>query len=129
MADDGADSGSGMIPKDEYSALLRQQRANPEAVEKSATVDMQDFYGNAVTWNITTIRIEGRDTVFLQKNAAEGGKRWVLPPQVTGVMARHRESIWKTNRRRAGRRAAADRAARGERPAFLKGKAAKGAGK
>jgi hypothetical protein len=33
---------------------------------------------------VTTIRADGRDTVFIQTNTAEGGARYVLPPESDG---------------------------------------------
>ena len=100
------------VPKDSYSSELRAKQANPSAVEKTSTVDLVDFYGNAETWIVKTIRVDGADTVFLQRNGADGGDRWVLPPGVTAAMTRHRDGIADVNRRRGARQGAATRRAK-----------------
>jgi len=108
------------LPRDEYSESLRQTSNHPEAVVKRTTIDIEDFHGNTVTWVVKTVRIEGEDTVFLQRNDAKGGDRFVLPPRVTAALARHRDGAVTATRRNVGRRIAADRKALGIAPAFLK---------
>lgn len=102
------------LPKDEYSQQLRQLQANPGGVEKVSTIDLTDFYGNAVTWIVRSIRVDGDDTVFLQKIDAEGGRRLVLPAEVTAAIARQRDGILTVNRKRGARAAAATRKAKGQ---------------
>lgn len=99
------------LPTDDYSTRLRELRANPAAVERSSTIDAQDWYGNAETWTVRTIRIEGRDVVFLQRINAKGGDRWILPPDVTQAIARQRDSATTVNRKRGANKAAATRKA------------------
>jgi hypothetical protein len=108
------------LPRDEYSVALREASGHPEAVTKQSIVELIDQYGNCTTWVIKTIRRDGRETVFLQKNDAAGGGRWVLPPKVTEALARQRDGASVTNRRQKASRVAADRKALGIRPAFLK---------
>ena len=120
-----SDPATGNLPRDTYSATLRQLKGHPESVEKTSTVDLQDFYGNAETWVVKTVRVNGHDTVFLQKNDAGGGGRWVLPPEITAVIARQRDGIHTVNRKRGARKAAATREALGQAPAFLRGKRTK----
>jgi hypothetical protein len=97
------------LPKDLYSTTLRSMRANPAAVEKSSTIDMADFLGNAETWTVRTIRVDGNDIVFLQRINAHGGDRWVLPPEVTQAIARQRDGATTVNRKRGANKAAATR--------------------
>jgi hypothetical protein len=108
------------LPTDEFSTALRSLQNNPGAVVRASSIDLEDFYGNVVTWHIKTIRADGADTVFLQRNTAEGGDRVVLPPEVMAVIVRQRDGAVSVNRRRGAARAAATREAKGIRPAFSK---------
>lgn len=73
--------------------------------------------GNAETFIVQTIRVpEHGDTIFLQCLGAERAFRLAIPPKVAEVIARQRESIATTLRRRMGKRLAAERKARGIRP-------------
>jgi hypothetical protein len=108
------------LPTDPFSQALRRLRDNPAAVEKESLIDLQNFYGQAETWVVRTIRVEGADVIFLQHVDANGGHQWVLPPEVTAAIARQREGIASKIRTRGARKAAATRAANGMRPAFLK---------
>jgi hypothetical protein len=99
------------LPKDTYSTTLRGLRANPSAVEKASTIELQDFLGNAETWTVRTIRVDGNDVVFLQRINATGGDRWVLPAEVTTAIARQRDGATTVNRKRGANKAAATRKA------------------
>lgn len=100
------------LPKDQYSVQLRELQANPSAVEKTSLVDLADVYGNAESWVVKTIRTDGAETVFLQRNNAEGGDRWVLPAEVTTAMARHRDAVIDVMNKRRAHTAAATRRAK-----------------
>lgn len=103
------------IPTDLFSRELRGLRDDPGALSSQSTIDTQDFYGNAATWVVETFRGEdGHERVFVQRNDAEGGQRWVLPPQVTAALARHREQLSARARRRQGHRLVALRKGRGD---------------
>lgn len=108
------------LPRDAYSVALRQASNHPAGVTKQSIVELVDDYGNSVTWVIKTVRVEGSDTVFLQKQDAEGGQRLVLPPDVTSVLARHRDGASTVNRKRGAVRGAATRRALGIVPGFVK---------
>lgn len=97
------------LPKDHYSTTLRGLKANPSCIEKTSIVDLVDFLGNAETWIVKTLRVDGRDTVLLQRNNANGGDRWVLPEEVTATIARQREASISVVRRRGAHKAAATR--------------------
>lgn len=108
------------LARDEFSEAWRQTSHHPAGVSKQSTIDVTDFYGNTVTWVIRTVRVEGSDTVFLQRQDASGGQRLVLPPKVTEALARQRDSAVTTNRRKVASRVAADRKAMGFKPTFQK---------
>lgn len=105
-----------LIPQDEFSKRLRELRTVPDAVERKGSVDISDIYGNIVSWTILTIRIDGKDTVFMQRMTSEGGERRVLPPEVTELIRRQQSSATTTNRRRGAARGAATRKAAGVQP-------------
>lgn len=63
---------------------------------------------------------ERGDTLFLEVMGASGAVRVVLPPAVTAVIARQRDALTDKARSRAAKASAADRIARGERPAFMR---------
>lgn len=99
------------LPTDGYSKALRQQQAHPGAVEKVSMIDLVDFLGNAETWIVKTIRVDGADVVFLQRITGAGGTRLVLPTEVTEAIARQRDGIVGVVRQRAARAGAATRKA------------------
>jgi len=101
------------LPRDTYSTRLRELQANPGAVEKTSMIDLVDFVGNAVTWIVKTIRHDGSDTVFLQRQDVDGGQRWVLPAEVTDAIARQRAGAVSVNRRKGAVRGAQTRKAEG----------------
>jgi hypothetical protein len=108
------------IPRDEFSTATRDLGNHPEAVRKQSIVELADDYGNVTTWVITSFRVDGRETVLLQRQNQHGGDRWVLPPAVTAAISRHRDSAITVVRRRGARAGAATREARGIRPTFGK---------
>lgn len=99
------------LPTDAFSTALRSLNGNPAAAVRSQSIDVSDFYGNLETWHIKTIRADGKDTIFLQRNTAAGGDRLVLPPEVAAVIARQRDGVVSVNRRRGSYKAAATRKA------------------
>jgi hypothetical protein len=63
-----------------------------------------------------------RDTVALKQISASGSYRLILPMKVVDAMIRQRELLTTKVRRKIGKEQAAARKARGEKPAFLRGK-------
>lgn len=105
------------IPSDVFSRTLRAVQDNPAALGSSSTVHARDFYGNAETWVIETYRADdARVTVFVQFNSAEGGRRFVLPPEVTAKIFSHNDSLITRARRRAARKAVDTKRERGIAP-------------
>jgi len=109
------------LPTDEYSQTLRRVLDNPSSIHtRPTTIQAVTFLGQSETWIVQTVRADNRDTVFVQHVAAEGSERLVLPPSVTGAIARQRDALAGVLRRKAARQAAETRKQRGIEPAFLK---------
>lgn len=103
------------IPRDNFSQQLRQANDNPGALRASSTIHASDFYGNTETWVCETFRLEAdRDVVFIQRSAADGGMRLVIPAEVTRALARHRDQLSGAAKRRSGHRLIALRKERGD---------------
>lgn len=83
--------------------------------------------GGVSTYIVRTFRVQedgvaSQDMIFLECYDGRGQVRLCLPPAVADIIARQREALTGKTRTKAARRVAADRKARGEQPAFLKGK-------
>ncbi|HET9256314.1 MAG TPA: hypothetical protein VFO16_14105 [Pseudonocardiaceae bacterium] len=110
------------LPQDEYSRELRSLRGHPEAVEKNSRVEVEDFYGNLITFNVKTINRDSKATIFIEKGTSEGGRRIVLPPEVAAIIYRHATGISDTRRSRGAVKAAATRQLEGIKPFEKKAK-------
>lgn len=114
----GTDQPNSLIPTDTFSRALRAARDSQAAIRAESTVHSSDFYGNSETWVIETFRVDdGRgpcEQVFLQRTSAEGGMRFMLPPDVTRALARHRDQTAATAKRRHGHNLIALRKQRGD---------------
>lgn len=105
----------GVIPADLFSRTLRRLLDNPGALSSSSTIRATDFYGNTETWVVDTFRDpDGSEVVFLQRNGAEGGSRFILQADVTKALSRHRDQLSARARRRQGHRLVAQRKERGD---------------
>lgn len=89
---------------------------------KPAVVQSIDFYGNATTYIVQTVRTDESVTAFVTQVSAQGSVRTILPSAVLAVLDRQRDSITKTLRRRHGKRIAEERKLAGIQPGFMKGK-------
>lgn len=89
---------------------------------KPSTIrNVQSITGKAETFVIETCRHEEvGDYIFIECTDDTGVTRIALPPKVANVIASQRDSLTTKRRRKAARRVAADRKARGEVPAFLR---------
>jgi len=101
------------LARDEFTAKRRDLDAHPEAVEASSRIDVVDMYGNITTWVLDLYRLEGKVTAFVQRITAEGGTRFVIPPDVTAAIGRHQTNLITKARRRVGKRIVADKRAQG----------------
>lgn len=103
------------LARDEFTATRRDLDNHPEAVKSSSRIDVVDPYGNLVTWVVDLYRLEGRVTAFVQRGANDDYIRLVIPPDVTGAIARHQSALITKHRRKVARRSIADlRAQSGE---------------
>lgn len=103
------------LPRDQFSVRRRELQDNPGAASASSTVDVADHYGNLETWRIETYRADGVETVFVQRNDADGGSRWVMPPAVVAALRRQQTSLETQSRRRGAQQALATKRAKGQR--------------
>jgi len=87
---------------------------------KPAVVQAIDFYGNATSYIIQTVRTDESVTAFVTQVSATGAVRTILPSAVLATIDRQRESITKKLRSRHGKRIAEERKAAGIEPGFLK---------
>jgi hypothetical protein len=102
------------LPQDRFSLTLRSMRDNPGAFAVGGRIETADFYGNAQTWVVETFRVDGAETVFVQRIDADGGLRLVLPPEITRAMVSQRDRCAAQSRRRQGHRLVAQRKERGD---------------
>jgi hypothetical protein len=87
---------------------------------KPAVVQAIDFYGNATTYIIQTVRTDESVTAFVTQVSAQGSVRTILPSAVLSVIDRQRDSITTKLRKRHGKRLAEERKAAGIQPGFMK---------
>lgn len=87
---------------------------------KPAVVQSIDFYGNATTYIVQTVRTDETVTAFVTQVSAQGATRSILPSAVLAVIDRQRESITTKLRRRHGKRIAEERKLAGIEPGFMK---------
>lgn len=110
--------------RDNFDRILAGLDGIPDSTMAGpSTVRTVNFIGCSQTFIITTYRMrEQGDTIFLEGISSEGQLRIVLPPAVADAIARQRDTLTTKVRRKVGRASAEARKARGEQPAFLKGK-------
>jgi hypothetical protein len=92
---------------------------------KPAVVQAIDFYGNATSYIIQTVRTDESVTAFVTQVSAQGAVRTILPSAVLATIDRQRDSITKKLRSRHGRRIAEERKLAGIGPGFMKHKNAR----
>lgn len=92
---------------------------------KPAVVQAIDFYGNATSYIIQTVRTDESVTAFVTQVSAQGAVRTILPSTVLSTIDRQRDSITKKLRSRHGRRIAEERKLAGKEPGFMKHKNAR----
>lgn len=89
---------------------------------KPAVIQSVDFYGNATSYIIQTVRTDESVTAFVTQVSAQGAVRTILPSAVLATIDRQRDSITKQLRSRHGRRIAEERKAAGIDPGFMRHK-------
>lgn len=120
----GADE-KATLAKSKFDRLMGSLTDLNETVRSAETVtrDTPLFgVGEGTTTYITqTIRQKDvGDFIFVEVVSEEGTVRLVLPPKVSAVIARQRDTLTDKSRSRAARAVAEDRKARGEVPGFMK---------
>lgn len=109
------------ITSDPFDRMLSSMTGLPNGAHtKPAVVQAIDFYGNATSYMIQTVRTDENVTAFVTQVSAAGSVRTILPAKVLAVIDRQRASITSQLRRRHGRRIAEERAAAGIKPGFMK---------
>ena len=111
-------------PSDPFDRLLDHMIGRPNGAHtQPAVVQSIDFYGNATSFMIQTVRTEDEGiTAFITLVNAAGSVRTILPNNVLAVIDRQRGSITTKLRRRHGKRLAEERMAAGIQPGFMKKK-------
>lgn len=111
---------------DTFDRLLGQLQGLPETTQvKPATIQVLPplGVGGTQTYIVQTIRQRDfGDFTFIQYVNNEGAQRMILPPEVTALVNRQRDSISARNRRKGAKQAAQTRKDRGIVPGFLKRK-------
>lgn len=109
---------------DAYDRQLANLHDLPDVVKvKASTVRVVPPLGIGGTqlFAVQTVRQVGvGDSIFLEMAEAGGLVRLVLPPAVSALIARQRETLTGKARSKAAATQAADRKARGIRPGFQK---------
>jgi hypothetical protein len=109
------------LPSDAFDKLLSRLVGLPNGAHtQPGVVQAIDFYGNTTSFMIQTVRTEEGATAFITQVNAQGSVRYILPPNVLAVLNRQRDALATKIRRRHGKRIAAERAAAGLQPGFLK---------
>src|SRR5262245_50371761 len=88
---------SGLIATDPFSVRWHELTHNPGAVRATSKIDLLDDYKNTTTWIVDTFRVDGAETLFLQRIDATGGLRIMLPPEVAAVIDRQHDRATTTN--------------------------------
>jgi hypothetical protein len=106
---------STILPTDPFEIALADKLGHPDGAHTlPAVVQAVDFYGNATSFIMQTVKWAEGTTVFVTQVNASGSARFVLPPKVVGLLLRQQDAVTTMVRRRHGRRLAEDRIARGE---------------
>lgn len=115
---------------DAYDRVIRQLTGLPDtiATKPSTIATLTPIMNLAQTWIVQTYRqrdrggdaAKSKDIIFLQYIDANGGKRFVIPPDVADAIARQRDALSTKNRSKSAKERAAERKAAGIAPGFMK---------
>jgi hypothetical protein len=114
---------------DKFDRMMGALHDLPDVTRTKPTTIVANtpIIGATQTFIIQTLRQrEVGDTIFIQYVDDEGAKRIAIPPAAAEAIARQRDSLTTKVRKRISKEAAQARKARGEQPAFMKGKKGKG---
>lgn len=99
---------------DEYDRVARALDGLPDVVtSRPSTINVKSLLiGNAQQWIVVTTRQKDRgDYVFISYVDAQGGRRYVIPPEVIEAVVRQRDSLTTKNRKKGARQAVETRKA------------------
>jgi hypothetical protein len=107
-----------------YSLLMGSLDGRPDVTKsKPSTIrNVVSLSGESQTFIVQTYRVEDGDYCFIEYLDDEGTLRLALPPRVMRLLARQRDQLTLTLRKKRGKSQAAARKAAGKLPAFLRGK-------
>jgi hypothetical protein len=108
---------------DQFDRLIGSLHGLPDVLSsKPSTIrTLSPLIGSAQTFIVQTYRQrEQGDTIFVECVSGDGSFRLAIPPKVAEAIARQRDTLSTQARKKAAVAAAADRKARGIKPAFLK---------
>lgn len=110
---------------DKFDRMLGALHELPDvtATKPTTVVCASPIIGSAQTFIIQTLRQRDQgDTIFLQYVDDAGSIRIAIPPAAASAIARQHDALTTKVRKRVAREQAQERKARGEVPAFMKGK-------
>lgn len=114
-ATDRTETRSQILPTDPFEIALADKLGHPDGAHTApSVVQAVDFYGNATSFIIQTVKWAEGTTVFLTQVNASGSARFVLPPKVVALVLRQQDAVSTIVRRRLGRRQAEERRANGQ---------------
>jgi hypothetical protein len=117
--DPKTDERSKLLPTDPFEIMLANLLGHPDGAHTQPAVQQAvDFYGNASSYIVQTVKWAEGNTVFITQVNAAGSARYMLPPRVMQLIDRQQASVTTMVRRRHGRRLAETRQANGQRPVF-----------
>ena len=109
------------MTSDPFDKMLSNMIGLPNGAHtKPSVIQAIDFYGNATSYLVQTVRTEESITAFVTQVSAAGSVRSILPSAVLAVIDRQRASITKKLKRRNGQRIAEERMAAGIKPGFMR---------
>ena len=95
------------LPTDPFDRQLAALVDLPDGAQTlPSMVQSQDYYGNVTTFMVQTVRWDKGNSVFVTLVNAQGSQRFVLPPDVTKLIARQADAITHKLRRQHGVRLA-----------------------
>jgi hypothetical protein len=104
---------------DKFDYMLGQLHGLPDVVQTKPTTIRAVTIVGTQTFIVQTVRQRDTgDTVFLEHVDETGTTRMVIPPNVTDVIARQRDTLATQVRRRVGKALAAQRLTNGHAPGF-----------
>jgi hypothetical protein len=113
------DERSPLLPTDPFELTLANLLGHPDGAHTLPAVQQDvDFYGNATSYIVQTVKWAEGTTVFVQMMNATKPARYTLPPSVVRLLLRQQDAVSTMVRRRHGRRLAAERKASGTQPVF-----------